>query len=98
MTPRKHAELIKLWADGATIQVMCKTNKKWLDLIYAPNWEDETEYRVKPKPDVVTVARVQHINGQTEWRNLFDHDIGGKVQFTFDGETGKLKAVKLHNG
>jgi hypothetical protein len=45
--PHKHADLIKAWADGATIQ--CKIRgcpDYWKDLVN-PQW-DSKEYRIKP--------------------------------------------------
>ena len=53
MKPHKHAELIKAWADGATIQSRYKFGygdwTAWADNEY-PVWEDEWEYRIKPEP------------------------------------------------
>jgi hypothetical protein len=47
LTPHKHADLIKQWADGATIQFYnyggwqdCSENR--------PTWSDAFTYRVKP--------------------------------------------------
>lgn len=45
--PHIHANLIKKWADGATIQVKVKENE-WQDL-EIPTWIPEFEYRVKPE-------------------------------------------------
>lgn len=47
-TPHKHAELIKQWADGATIQAWSDNNKIWIDLI-EPAWHEDYEFRVKPE-------------------------------------------------
>lgn len=49
-TPHKHAELIKAWADGATIQWRNTYNPDWADITY-PSWNTENwvEYRIKPK-------------------------------------------------
>lgn len=46
--PRKHAELILKWADGAIIQSLNQDNR-WYD-VYTnrPTWAEEVEYRVKP--------------------------------------------------
>jgi len=47
--PHKHAELIKLWADGAEIQY--KPGGKggnWLDNEH-PTWDCCIEYRIKPQ-------------------------------------------------
>lgn len=47
-TPHKHAEVIKAWADGATVQV--STPAGWEDMRCAPGWFDYNEYRIKPEP------------------------------------------------
>lgn len=44
----KHCELIKAWAEGAEIQYLSYINKEWIG-IKNPSWDDETEWRVKPK-------------------------------------------------
>jgi len=43
-TPHRHAELIKAWADGETIQV--RIGKEWADT-NNPGWGG-SEYRIKP--------------------------------------------------
>lgn len=46
LKPRKHATLIKAWADGAEIQIL--TDKRgWRDCP-SPTWYGD-EYRIKPK-------------------------------------------------
>lgn len=50
-TPHKHAELIKAWADGATIQYLASYPKYWKDCENNhPQWVDSLEYRIKPEP------------------------------------------------
>lgn len=49
--PHVHAEVIKAWADGAEIEVRLNSNRGWVKC-GRPIWEDEYEYRVKPKPKV----------------------------------------------
>jgi len=47
--PHKHAELIKLWADGAEIQRYSPVNG-WTDIITYPDWDSFCEkFRIKPK-------------------------------------------------
>ena len=103
-TPRKHAELIKAWAEGATIEWRSSYDDKW-ESIGIPSWLDKFEYRVKPepKPDIVLYgmlaldeqlgafpyARLQHI-GLTPRKIQTD-----TIKVIFDGETGKLKAVEI---
>ena len=50
-TPHKHAEVIKLWADGAQIQYKDAGMDTWRDMQpYSwPGWFSVTQYRVKPE-------------------------------------------------
>ena len=48
--PHVHADVIKAWADGATIQYL-NHRVEWENVVRnAPFWEENTEYRVKPEP------------------------------------------------
>lgn len=47
-TPRKHAELIKAWADNEDIQVFNPMTMKWED-VAIPCWAEDAQYRIKPK-------------------------------------------------
>jgi hypothetical protein len=50
--PRKHAALIKAWADGAIIQFKeVAYGREWENCLNnKPEWHEGTEYRVKPTP------------------------------------------------
>lgn len=48
MKPHKHAEVIKAWADGAEVQYLDGINS-WIDAAN-PQWDDYTQYRIKPEP------------------------------------------------
>lgn len=61
--PRKHAELIKAWADGAEIQFKDfdgDGEAVWIDLVQ-PVWTEDVEYRIKPetKPDLIVHSVVE---------------------------------------
>ncbi len=90
-TPHKHAELIKAWADGATIQI--DIHGEWEDKTN-PMWSPEFEYRIKPetKPDVVLYALINRngVSAYTEFKTPADN-----VRLTFDGQTRKLKSVEV---
>lgn len=49
LKPRPHAEIIKAWADGATIQFKSKGSGVWTTTS-SPLWHINTEYRIKPEP------------------------------------------------
>ena len=65
MTPHKHCELIKAWADGAEIQRRKYASNEWVDT--DPDWRVGTEYRIKPR----TVKR-------EGWINLYKVNYGVK--------------------
>ena len=88
MTPRKHAELIKAWADGAEIQRLCNTG--FAERLYwtddpNPTWEEDAVYRIRPMPkaDFIRLGYV-HLS-----------HVSVKVAVTFDGETGEPKKVEI---
>ncbi len=48
-TPRRHAELIKKWADDDSLVIQFKDKDgKWYDDIF-PTWEDCYNFRIKPE-------------------------------------------------
>ena len=96
MAPRKHADLIKAWADGAEIQRYCGVGLKWR---WAdgpawsddpnPAWSDDEIYRIKPVPkaDYTKAAGLFFANEVTHGAI--------RVSVTFDGETGEAKKVEI---
>lgn len=64
--PRKHAELIKQWADDDSleIQVYCEVHKAWIDISNII-WSEYNDYRIKPK----TV---------TKWKWAYKYNYGGE--------------------
>ena len=105
-TPHKHAELIKQWADGAQIEFFDSNHSaKWQEVDY-PVWNDWTQYRVKPeqKPDKILYGYIKDFDEVITYaarsRALrlvsVPHTYLG-VEYTFDGNTGKLKSIKMVN-
>jgi len=98
--PLVHAEVIKAWADGATIQYFSERHNAWNDYSQGrvPQWVPTWKYRVKPepKPDVVMYAWIHQCGGVAQAcgreRRLPKID---NCMFVFDGETGALKDVQL---
>lgn len=60
MPQRKHAELIKAWADGAQIEV-CNHFGAWV-AVDRPIWGEDLKYRVKPDP--LAVFKEAHAAGE----------------------------------
>lgn len=100
MKPHKHAELIKAWANGATIEG--KWSGRFWEVEKNPAWDVDVEYRIKPepKPDVVKYAQVKlnsfkhpriDISSMYEWTT----EPLANIVFTFDGETGELKSAEV---
>ena len=95
MKPHKHAELIKAWADGATIE--CNDCGVWF---YAnnPTWQENMEYRIKPepKPDVCMSFSVVRVHNQTTQKQISCNPYqNSNLKLTFDGETGVLKSAEV---
>ena len=91
MTEHKHAALIKAWAEGAKIQKFSKRHQKWGDTD-RPAWFEDTEYRLRAKPDYTIEFNAHVLNGE-----LFI-DTGAKfpnLSLVFDAKTNELKAVEM---
>ena len=106
MTPHKHAELIKAWADGEPIQYRAVPNHgDWIDASEHLIWDWHAEYRIKPQPkpdfnqtmDVYMNKMYQHYpNDFTKRRLMMDNfALLGTMNLTFDGTTGKLKSAEV---
>ena len=107
MKAHKHAELIKAWADGHTIELF-SPHGEW-DEVLNPTWQPDREYRIKrvPKPDIVdeeylywnrTVPVMANLDDPSwsRWlKNGEAYRVAGKFKLTYDGETGQLKAAEL---
>lgn len=98
-TPHKHAEVIKAWADGATIQSRRHFDGEWQDIHgNEPKWIFQFEYRVKPNtlaryiatmPDVygticVSGAHAELISIQEVWGDK----VSTVVKLEFCADTG----------
>lgn len=93
MKTHKHAHLIKAWADGAKIQKFSKRTQAWEDSDN-PSWNEETEYRLRVKPDYAIELNAHILNGE-----LFI-DVGAKfpnLSLVFDAGTNQLKAAAIIN-
>lgn len=100
MKPRKHAELIKAWADGAEIEY--ESHGIWVDESY-PDWYPEMQYRIKPEPKP-NVAKCFKLESHPLAGLRFSDCTGlpknpGEywIKVIFDGETGKPKLLEVVN-
>lgn len=91
MKPHKHAELIKAWADGATIQAF--VDGQWMTKS-TPQWLIDTEYRIKPEPIKIDYTRLYKVgvDGEVFQSSCWE---GWDLKLTFDGETGELKSAEV---
>ena len=91
MTPHKHCEVIKAWAEGAEIQV--KGSDGWEDT--TPLWHLHNEYRIKPK----TVRKEGWVNIYRASRDTGTRDAYGvhptkEIANSFSGD-GCVATVKI---
>lgn len=89
--PHKHAELIKLWAEGAEIQVYMADSGEWADLNTTCGWHEALKYRIKPEPPKYPqtkmtdgqLKRAFHAaNGETQkgWRGIANAAIARAIE------------------
>ena len=76
MTPHKHAEVIKAWADGAEIEV--RTSTGW---VYTsnPSWDRVNEYRVKPSEPVTRKVKMLAWYDSATCKLLWASEVRGVV-------------------
>jgi len=90
-TPRKHAELIKAWADGAEIERLDATGE-WVDA-ETPSWNCFLEYRIKPESKK-TVKRWQWVVRSNDG-DYFEHDkFGTEAEMTDHAERHGYTIIK----
>jgi hypothetical protein len=92
---RKHAELIKKWADGAEIQYRAVPGQgEWCKEPLYFIWEEFAEYRIKPepKPDVVYYANFRKDLVSAYHIEKLKND---NLRLTFCAETGELKSAEV---
>jgi len=83
--PHKHRDLIRAWADGAEIQGK-NFNGNWVDINSTISWNDNFEYRIKPKqkPDDEITRLIKQRDSYRGWADRlanaisehFEYDIG----------------------
>lgn len=90
MKPHKHAELIKLWADGAVIEKFW--NGAWHEFSCTPDWDDDYKYRIKPEPKPPDEAHFY----QALFDDLDAHRVNvdhANLKLTFRGEGKNMKLI-----
>ncbi len=94
MKPRKHAAIIKAWADGAEIEYReYPTSGPW-HTRDNPSWLDAVEYRIKPEPKPDVVERY-FARSEFGCPRLAEHWEKANLKVTFDGDTGDLKHAEI---
>lgn len=95
---RKHADLIKAWADGSEIQFLGIASGEWRDCKdNNPDWFENFEYRIKPepKPDFIlftAVIKPKKPNQVIERGNIFKlEDVNYITYSTYQGCYDNLK-------
>lgn len=87
-----YVEMIREWAQDTSrkIEFRSRNEVHWTD-IEEPMWSTKCEYRFKPepKPDYKVYAQLLSIPFQIYLERE------PNIEFTFDGETGKLKDARV---
>ena len=97
MKPRKYADLIKAWADGAEIQFRAIPGiGDWKDEPSHLIWEDYAEYRIKPVPKPDRIGWMYICKHGEDMSTIgFDEGRYANLMLIFDGETGALKFAEV---
>lgn len=91
MKPHKYCDLIKAWADGATIEF--KQLGEWV-VTERPEWDEEFfEYRIQPEPKVIK-GIVELQPGKCVFRPG-EHWERDNIELTFDSDTGRLLSAQV---
>ena len=101
-TKHKHADLIIKWALGTEIEVYLVRSKKW-GLCEKPEWNENSEYRIKKKPDIVAYANIEtkldpiDLGFGSSLCGLFSTSrlSTDNIRLTYCGETGKLLSMEM---
>jgi len=64
---RKHAKYIHAWANGDEIEYRQKGSLNWIHT-EQPMWDDTTEYRIKPEPEMTHFQRFTLYTNANEHR------------------------------
>ena len=81
MPRHRHADVIHAWAEGEAIEYKNLPDGKWYEIKY-PHWDDETEYRIKPK-----------IVKKEGWVNIYG-PYAVRCAEAIIGDTGSIYATK----
>jgi hypothetical protein len=88
----KHAVEIIAWAGGEEIQYYDAIMCRWAD-DKNPKWDEETKFRVKPKPKPDAVeyfhATIYSVSPAVHFNRI------PNLKLTFDVETCELKAAQV---
>ena len=91
-TPRKHAALIKAWADGAEIETRYDETFGWTPAL-PPYWHYDKQYRIKPT-SFTRCIRVAAGN-EPDGIYIIYKDNNNNLELTFDSEGVLIEAKVL---
>jgi hypothetical protein len=97
--PHVHVDLIKAWADGATIEILVDEPSRW-EVVSNPSWNPDWKYRIKPK-DIVYFSFVYektigsaHLSLEKLKEAPNPYAIG-ICKVTIDAATKQLKSIEV---
>ena len=76
-TPHKHAEVIRAWADGHSVQYRVGDSVEWETIGDYPMFVEDYQYRVKPEPKKHKYRVALFSRGDSVWtatEELSDED------------------------
>lgn len=100
--PHKHAEVIKAWADGASIEFRYDRASPWKQIL-VPLWKERYQYRVKTPENQTVYAQIgldptgDAFIYQTQKEKPGALSKNLNVRCVFDGETNELISITTFN-
>ena len=93
MKPHKWAKEIKAWADGAEIEFLSTFTGNF-ELATTPDWNEDTQYRIKQQPKEPQYLYVYHTTKGIELGyaphngiNMYNTKIVGKIKLENEDES-----------
>lgn len=84
-TPHKHAEVIKAWADGASLEARFAGSDLWWVPCENPQFHEAFEYRVKKEEPKKITKNIKVLMDDEVVVSEFDIGLGEEVTITFLG-------------
>lgn len=92
-TPKKHADLIKAWADGASIERFSHEQGRWVDESF-PMFMEDLEYRIKQEFTVQKFVYMDTLGCVYITTPVNKEDVNVEFSFSLSGQLTNIRQIK----